>query len=1249
MKKPRLFSLLTAAVLTVTGFWQNAALTASAEPEFFGAEIPSNAAIAHSENTFGAMIADTVNQENARILMSSVVHSVEMNGTEATVSYDSKQAGRAVVCVYEDVSADSAPRLLGTGIQAFTAELNTVTVPVQMKALPEFYLVRVFLIGENDVPLSAEFSDPMHTREMQMLRQSSISDFIEDYEVMNLDDSTETNFAVYNENVEVLHYSETENCVLSQDNENCVFEIQNYTGPTRTGTVVSVECGNGTAAIFKIGSVKTDGDVTTIQGDRSMDTNDAFAYLKMETGSENNTASYIPPELTDEFKGVDITCSVGGSEKPVQKRPVITAADEDTEAEAEDDESDSDEPKEIDNELNYRFEFGKTGEGFEVDGVGSAAIGLKGVLELNTSYHITILKSHGYMDTTLEISNTVDMGLELSVGYEFKLPLGTAVCINPCSAFELYLGPYFKVSITGTITFSAEFDLCYSSEEGFTGEGTVAEVKVELEGFIGFGIGGGLKLFKKYGGEVFLEAGIDIVFETNALAAWEVGGAPEADHSPHKGCSRCSSLTLSFMIRFNATLDLGLVEFGFEPTFTRKLGSCYLSDTLGFGFGDCPNSKRGPEEEPQSFSETSEDGLTELERSSFNFVQVNDGYAVSPSKRTPGSAENPLKIPSYYKGVPVVEILPQAFNGVNQYHNIEWPEQLKRIGKGAFNSAIHFKKLELPASVEEIGENAFSNCEMEEVELPVFLNYMGKGAFQYCQQLRSVKFHGQSLTAIPDRAFADCIMLTDLTFPEKLQHIGKEAFSKTPEIPLEFPSTLQTIGDKAFEIDRMYNRKYPDEPLCPDYDLVLPASIMKIGTGAFNDRLAIKKIIISDQTSQNFKLSWMKGIYSIDEVILPSDWTYIHKHDFLNCNAKAITLPSNLQTIAPYAFENMYYLEQLVLPDSVTRIGKGAFSNCRKMHAITLPQNSSFTEIPAEAFSDCHFLSSISIPTSVTRIGNNAFRRCMSLSSIKIPKEVSSMYFSAFSGYTSEFTGSYPTLHQYNRTTGIEDSSWNGVNAKTRSITFYNPNIRFLDSPRQVSADYIPAGETIKAWEYSRVTLAGYSGSTAEAFAQNPDHTCTFIWLIKPAVTVTTVEPENEPLSMTFTNLLPDTTYNFYDLLGEEFTADNLLYLSQGVSDETGTLTVFYRPKSDDTAANKYVKCASTETPVSKIKGDLNGDFVVDVSDAVLCARFCAEDAEANISRQGVLNADVNGDGNTDPNDTVQILKFIAHIITSFD
>ena len=53
----------------------------------------------------------------------------------------------------------------------------------------------------------------------------------------------------------------------------------------------------------------------------------------------------------------------------------------------------------------------------------------------------------------------------------------------------------------------------------------------------------------------------------------------------------------------------------------------------------------------------------------------------------------------------------------------------------------------------------------------------------------------------------------------------------------------------------------------------------------------------------------------------------------------------------------------------------------------------------------------------------------------------------------------------------------------------------------------------------------------------------------------------------------------------------------------------------------------------------------VNVSDAVLLARFNAEDSTAKVTTQGKKNADVNASGAPDKDDTVKILKFIAKLI----
>ncbi len=61
--------------------------------------------------------------------------------------------------------------------------------------------------------------------------------------------------------------------------------------------------------------------------------------------------------------------------------------------------------------------------------------------------------------------------------------------------------------------------------------------------------------------------------------------------------------------------------------------------------------------------------------------------------------------------------------------------------------------------------------------------------------------------------------------------------------------------------------------------------------------------------------------------------------------------------------------------------------------------------------------------------------------------------------------------------------------------------------------------------------------------------------------------------------------------------------------------------------------------------GDVNSDKDIDVSDAVLLARFCAEDENALLSRQGMTNADADNNHAINNEDIIHILKYIANIL----
>lgn len=84
------------------------------------------------------------------------------------------------------------------------------------------------------------------------------------------------------------------------------------------------------------------------------------------------------------------------------------------------------------------------------------------------------------------------------------------------------------------------------------------------------------------------------------------------------------------------------------------------------------------------------------------------------------------------------------------------------------------------------------------------------------------------------------------------------------------------------------------------------------------------------------------------------------------------------------------------------------------------------------------------------------------------------------------------------------------------------------------------------------------------------------------------------------------------------------------------TTTVFTTTTTTTTVTGK---------PVSTLKGDVNLDSTIDVSDAVLLARLLAGDSDARISAQGIENAKCSGDDRLDSADVIHILRIIAHLI----
>ena len=221
--------------------------------------------------------------------------------------------------------------------------------------------------------------------------------------------------------------------------------------------------------------------------------------------------------------------------------------------------------------------------------------------------------------------------------------------------------------------------------------------------------------------------------------------------------------------------------------------------------------------------------------------------------------------------------------------------------------------------------------------------------FAYYSNLKEILLpHG--VTSIPERGFADCVLL---------EHI-------------ELPSSVVSIGDYAF--DGCKSLKH----------IELPSSVVSIGVGAFN------------------------GCESLEHIELPSSIKSIGDHAFNICESlKHIELPSSIESIGYKAFNNTG-MESITLPaglKTLNYIGPVKYidaSQCRNVRSISKDtfNRSSVVYLPANveelADDSVCLVDTVYAPATLRRVGKLWVKNmvCLSpiLNSLSISKGTISLY-----------------------------------------------------------------------------------------------------------------------------------------------------------------------------------------------------------------------------------------------------------------
>lgn len=199
---------------------------------------------------------------------------------------------------------------------------------------------------------------------------------------------------------------------------------------------------------------------------------------------------------------------------------------------------------------------------------------------------------------------------------------------------------------------------------------------------------------------------------------------------------------------------------------------------------------------------------------------------------------------------------------------------------------------------------------------------------------------------------------------------------------------------------------------------------------------------------------WYAFRDSVKRLIIGEDITSLGDRAFYGCTSLTETvLPEGITSIGTFAFFNCQKLKEIYVPENVTAIGASAFGMCTSMERIIVDE-------------DNRFFASDEVGVLYDR-NMTVLYKCPVANGITeytIPSSVDSIFGSAFRG-TSLVSIDIPTT--VNR---IGDRVfWECADLK--SATVYN---------REASFDSMAFADT-----HPEFTLRGYTGSTADAYADN--------------------------------------------------------------------------------------------------------------------------------------------------------------------